>query len=110
MAVSLIKDNPLAYSGRSILEIAMESSANLNNRAFQLGRELDEARRELAAANFVAEIFNEAGRKLALDLEVADLTIELLRMSLDETRRLRDERERALLGELAHYKALADAH
>ncbi|MFF7021419.1 hypothetical protein ACFY97_10425 [Streptomyces klenkii] len=110
MAVSLIKDNPLAHSGRSLLEIAMESSANLSERTFQLGRELDETRRELDAATFVAELFHEAGRQLSIDLEMADLTIELLRESLDETRRLRDERERVLRDELAYYKALADAH
>ncbi|MFF4528168.1 hypothetical protein ACFY1P_02750 [Streptomyces sp. NPDC001407] len=110
MAVSLIKNNPLAYSGRSLLEIAMESSHNLGERVFQLGRELDTTRRALADAEIMLDLYHEVGVQLSAELNEADMVITLLRESLDETRRIRDERERVLRGELEHYKALARAN
>ncbi|GGU41572.1 hypothetical protein GCM10010211_00700 [Streptomyces albospinus] len=117
MSVSLIKHNPLQFAGRSLLEIAMESSHNLSERTFQLGRELDTTRRALAESRAMLDLYHEAGLGMAeeildlfADLDEANMVIEILRDSLSETRRLRDERERVLRDELAHYKALADAN
>ncbi|MFI9205277.1 hypothetical protein [Streptomyces sp. NPDC053048] len=117
MTVSLIKNNPLQFSGRSLLEVAMESSCNLSERTFQLGRELDATRRALADATLMLDLYHEVGVGLAeeiltLDTELneANAVIAILRDSLEETRRLRDQRERVLRDELAHYKALAAAN
>lgn len=110
MSVSLIKNNPLQFSGRSLLEVAMESSHNLGERAFELSRELDTTRRALAEASLTADLFFEVSVQLGAELDEAEAVIVILRESLAETRRLRDERERVLRDELAHYKALAAAN
>ncbi|MCC2278906.1 hypothetical protein LKL35_26270 [Streptomyces sp. ET3-23] len=110
MTVSLIKNAPLQFSGRSLLEVAMESSHNLGERTFQLGRELDTTRRALANTEIMLDLYHEVGVQLAADLDEAEAVILILRESLAETRRLRDERERVLRDELAHYKALAAAN
>ncbi|WP_329022541.1 MULTISPECIES: hypothetical protein [Streptomyces] len=130
MAVSLIKDNPLAYSGRSLLDVAMESAHNTSERAFQLGRELDATRRELEGAEALLDLHRLAGLCLVTELdrsdsnlthaeaEVAALSdalaeaesvIAILRDVLVEVRRTRDEREQVLRDELECYRALASS-
>ncbi|MFI5942189.1 hypothetical protein ACIBCB_18295 [Streptomyces uncialis] len=130
MAVSLIKNNPLAYSGRSLLDMAMESSYNLGERTFRLGRELDASRRELEDAEAMRDLYHLSGLRLVVELdrsesdlahaeaEVAALgdalaeaesVIAILRDVLVEVRRTRDEREQVLRDELECYRALASS-
>ncbi|MFI2673886.1 hypothetical protein ACH5AU_30760 [Streptomyces albidoflavus] len=102
--------------GTDVEQDPADRAKALAERLFLVQRELDEERQARREATAMLSVMFEVSAEITRDLGEAEaelrreqFTVERLREALVETRSLRDDRERALSGEIEFWRSTAEA-